>query len=486
MDRSLMAKSKRPRSDAESPTPAPIDWDEFDTAASEFMQNHLRRLARLVRSNVVYGVHIHCHPESGEIFPYLDVRPPDGGADSIRFPGYPDHRPWKPDGLAYVLSGWGFLELEPDPRSPAVRRWRKSSASFYKTYEQRESDEEKAQLCGEFLQHACRAALRLEHETGFEFVPNRELCCILYVEDHDEAARDSWMRLIKARIEFAPPWKEGSDWPLRGRQPEIARAVFACAAEYHERGDIRQAAHLLHRAIACLPELQGPLAHRIKGTSTRLPIPENEAWARAYLASAEMSYSWNQDNEQRKAVRAAFRFAPNLPDIHYALSKIRETSEAQVKDLNRAIALDASRPEYFADRGQHHLYGESRHWPQAVSDYTRAHELDPFNQEWLMRRADGHEKLGDNEAAIEDYSRVFELHHSVVSWYVRDALRGRAKCLQKVGRHRQALQEWNRLIAYEERAEYFQNRALCHSKLGNTERAEKDRQTARRLKKEVK
>ena len=78
----------------------------------------------------------------------------------------------------------------------------------------------------------------------------------------------------------------------------------------------------------------------------------------------------------------------------------------------------------------------------------------------------------------------FELHHLVVSWYVRNALRGRARCLQTVGRFRQALREWNRLIAYEEYAEYFRNRALCHRKLGNTQRAEKDRQTARRLKRE--
>src|SRR5205085_2394935 len=153
-------------------------------------------------------------------------------------------------------------------------------------------------------------------------------------------------------------------------------------------------------AIACLPELQGPPIHRIKGTGIRLPIPENKAWARAYLASAEMSYSWSQDREKRKAIKTALRFDPHLPDVHYALSQTRETSEAQVKDLNRAIALDAGRPDFFASRGELHLYGESRHWAQSVSDYTRAHELDPFNQKWLMRRAEGHGKMGNDEAAI--------------------------------------------------------------------------------------
>jgi tetratricopeptide (TPR) repeat protein len=480
-----MAKSKRPRSDAEASSPsAPIDWAEFEAAASEYIQSHLRRLTRLVRSNVVYGVHIHCDPPSGEIFPYLDVRPPDGGPDAIRFPGYPDHRPWKPDGLDYTLTGWEFLELEPDPRSPAVRRWHESSAAFYQTYIRRTSDEQGWRLSHEFLHHACLAALRLERETGFQFVPKREPCCILYVEDHDEAERDSWMRLIEARIEFAPLWKDGNDWPIQGRQPEIASATFACAAEYHRQSQVRQAAHLLRQAIACLSELQGPPAHRIQGTGIRLPIPENEAWARAYLGSAEMGYSYDQDREKLRAIRTALRFDPQLPDVYYALSQTRETSEAQVKDLDRAIALDASRPEFFASRGEKHLYADSEHWAQSVSDYTRAHELDPFNQRWLMRRAEGHEKLENYEAAIEDYSDVFELHHSVMSWYVRDALRGRAKCLQKVGRFRQALQEWNRLIAYEKYAEYFRNRALCHSKLGNTQRAENDKETARRLKKE--
>lgn len=68
---------------------------------------------------------------------------------------------------------------------------------------------------------------------------------------------------------------------------------------------------------------------------------------------------------------------------------------------------------------------------------------------------------------------MFELYHSVFSWYVRNAFR-----------FRKSLQDWNRLVAYEEYAEYFHNRAICHSNLGNTERAEKGRQTARRLKRE--
>jgi tetratricopeptide (TPR) repeat protein len=196
-----------------------------------------------------------------------------------------------------------------------------------------------------------------------------------------------------------------------------------------------------------------------------------------------MAYNWNQNNEERNAIQTALGFDPLLPDVYFARSQTRDTTEGQVKDLDRAITLDGSRPEFFASRGELHLYGDNRYWAQGVSDFTRAHELDPFNQKWLMRRAELHEKLGNDEAAIEDYSRVFELRHSVVSWYVRNALRGRAKCLQKLGRFRQALREWNRLIAYEQYAEYFHNRAICQSKLGNTERAKKDRETARRLKK---
>ena len=306
------------------------------------------------------------------------------------------------------------------------------------------------------------------------------------MEDHDEVEFESWKRLLSARTEFAPPWELDTAWPISGRQPEIAAAIFALAAEYHKRKQLPQAASLLREAIARLPELQFVPRYEVSGTDVKLPIPENQAWARAYLALTEESF-WSYERTT-KAIKKSLWFDSSLLEAYYLRAKIgtggpveAEALDSAVKDLDRAISLDDGHPEYFAFRAELRARPYYPFWQQALADYTRAHELDPFNQRWLMRRANVQEHLGNYLAAINDYSRVFALRHSVVSWYVRDAIRGRAKCLQQVGRFQQAIRDWNRLISYEESAEYFNNRAACLRKLGHKKRATKDEQTAKKL-----
>jgi tetratricopeptide (TPR) repeat protein len=474
---------------------AAVDWNEFDAALYEFTLTHLRRLARAFRSQTAHEVHIHCNAYYGEVFPYLDVRPQADGANAIRFPGYPTHPPRKPDGLDYSIDGWRFLELEPNPRQAVVRRWHSWSVAFIKWTAERELDsedhdgqEEVRRLTSQFLYRVCLVALRLEKDTEFNFV-QKEPCCVLFVEDHDEMEFESWKRLIEARIEFAPPWKRGNEWPIFGRQPEIAAAIFAHAAEYHARKQLPQAASLLREAIARLPELQGALAHQVKGTNVKLPIPEGNAWARAYLALTGQGF-WLNEERSTKAINRALGFDSKLPEAYFLRAKLRaggpvpaEMLDSAAKDLNRAISLDGSNPEFFALRAELRARPYYPFWQKALADYTRAHELDPFNQRWLMRRAEVQEQLGDYEAAITDYSLVFELRHSVVTWYVRDAIRGRARCLYQIGRIQQAVQDWNRLIKYEKYAEYFHNRAACFRKLGNKKRAAKDEQIGHKLEK---
>lgn len=487
---SKKSDSRSARSSTRSSKHVAVDWEEFDAALYGFMLAHLRRLGRVFRSRPAYEIHIHCNADYGQVFPYLDVRPQTTGRRRIRFPGYPTHPPRKPDGLAYTLDGWEFVELEPDQSRPAVRRWWDcSTVDAQRVADLRSQDYDAArELTDEFLRHACTVALRLEKDTGFEFV-RKEPCWVLFVADHDETESDSWRRLIEARIELTPPWKEGNAWPINGRQPEIASAIFALASEYHARKQLPEAASLLREAVARLPELRGASAGRVKGTDVELPIPENRAWAMAYLAVAERDF-WNEERTER-AIKNALRFDAGLADAYYFRAKIRTALKAPprvlnaaAKDLDRAISLDAGRPAYFALRAELRARPYYPFWEQALADYTRAHELDPFNQRWLMRRAEVRQQLGDHAGAINDYSAVFRLHHSVVSWEVRDALRGRAKCLQKIGRVRQAVRDWDRLIKYSEYAEDFAHRAACYRELGNHKRAEADEQAARKLAKD--
>jgi len=471
-----------------------FDWEEFDAAFYEFTLTHLRRLSKAFPSQTAYQVHIHCNAYDGEVYPYLQVRPQTDEAQRIRIPTA--HRPWATRSdlaLEYTLDGWEQLELEPSPRQASVRRFTKAAEQYCQWLQacsdDDDDDDEVQRLTTEFMHRACLVALRLEKNTGFEFV-RKEPGCVLFVEDHDEPESHSWKRLIKARTEVAPPWKKGSAaWPISGRQPEIAAAIFVLAMEYYDRNQLRQAASLLREAIACLPELQGTPAHRVEGTNVRLPIPENQAWARAYLAVAG-SGDWDEATT-RRALTTALRLDPTLPDAYFLKAKLRAGGpeparilDSAAKDLDRAIALDGGNPEYFALRAGLRPYHPF--WEQALADYTRAHELDPFNQRWLQERAEVHEQLRDYEAAIRDYSRIFELRHSVPDEDTQDTIRGRAKCLRKVGRIQEAIQDWNRLIKYEKNAEYFRQRAACFRRLGNKERAAKDEQTAQKIKRHEK
>jgi tetratricopeptide (TPR) repeat protein len=486
----MSAKKSSPRGPRSSGRPSkhvPVDWEEFDAALYGFLLAHLRRLGRVFRSRPAYEIHIHCNADYGQVFPYLDVRPQTVGRRKIRFPGYPTHPPRKPDGLAYTLDGWDFVELKPDQSRSAARRWWDCSVAFAQRVSELSSKDYDAakELTTEFLHRACTVALRLEKDTRFEFV-RKEPCWVLFVGDHDETESDSWRRLLEARVELTPPWEEGNAWPINGRQPEIASAIFALASEYHARKQLPEAASLLREAVARLPELRGASAGRVKGTDVELPIPENRACAMAYLAVAERRF-WEEERTE-KAIKYALRFDAGLADAYYFRAKIRSALTNQprvlnpaVKDLDRAISLDGGRPEYFALRAELRTRPRYPFWEQALADYTRAHELDPFNQQWLMRRAEVRQQLEDHAGAIDDYSAVFRLHHSVVSWEVRDALRGRAKCLQKIGRVRQAVRDWDRLIKYSEHAEDFHNRAACYRVLGNRKRAEADEQAARKL-----
>jgi tetratricopeptide (TPR) repeat protein len=226
----------------------------------------------------------------------------------------------------------------------------------------------------------------------------------------------------------------------------------------------------------------------VRGTNIILPIPEKQAWARANLAVAGACL-YGDDTSER-LINKALKLDPRQPEAYFLRAKLNgsgpvraEALDAAVKDLDQAIALDGRDPKYFALRANLRSRPYHPFWEQALSDYTRAHELDPFNQCWLMKRAGVYEQLGNDEGAINDYSIVFDLQHSIVTWRARDAIQARARCFQRIGEFRKAIQDWNRLIKFEKWSEYFQNRALCFRKLGDNIRAEKDDRMFQRLNK---
>jgi tetratricopeptide (TPR) repeat protein len=338
-----------------------------------------------------------------------------------------------------------------------------------------------------FLRRACRIVVELEKKGEFDAI-RKESSFVVLVEDHDEILFDSWRRLVEARIEVSPPWaSSAAPWPISGRHPEIATAIFVFAMIYRDRSLLHEAAYLLREAIARLPELQGQTSYRVQGTDVELPIPENNAWARACLAlTAE--HMWNAELESR-AIERAIAFDPSLSGAYFFRAKMRTRGpvpaaelDLAVADLDRAISLDANNPDYFGLRADLRARPYYPFLDQAIRDYSRAHELDPFNRQWLMKRAAILSASGKAEDAICDYSQVVQLADSVnVFCYVIDAVIGRAKCLQNIGRLSEACNDWSLLIKFDEAPEYFRGRAACLRDLGDDDHAADDEKTAERL-----
>lgn len=465
-----------------------VNWPEFDEALYGFLLSHLKRLAKHYETQVSYEVLIHCSADYGEAYAYLGVRPQGYGTGEYQFPGYPNHPPRNPDGLCYTLNGWHHLEIDADADDSSVKRWN----DWCNNFRAHMFGDNHDRLRTEFLERACLAALRVEQETSFAFLA-REPSFVLMVEDHDEYQYYSWRRLVRARIRLSPPW-DSAPWPIAGRHPDLAAVIFAFAATYHERGELIPAAHLLREAIARLPELQNPNCYRVEGTDVDLPVPEHKAWARAHLALAE-EHRLDENLKQADIetvtqldIDRALQLDPDLADAYYLHAQRLSGGPVPAADLdaavavvNCAIALDMNRPNYFALRGSIHERPFHPFWEEAIRDYSHAIALDPINQCWLMRRGDIFARIGDHAAAIEDYSRVFELRESKVSWYVRQALIGRADSLQALGNYRAALEDWNRLIAYEKSSRYYLARATCFRNVGDERAATEDEKTAQQL-----
>ncbi len=441
-------------------------WEEFEAALTGFLEVQIEQFAVRYPEEVAYEFLVHCNAYYGGVFCYLKTRLQNYGEPGVvRYPNFPDHPPREPEGLDYTLGDGedGFDlndEIEENlDKDPRVDRWmadERQSATA--------DDDDRMKFVEEFLERACRVALRLERSGAFNILC-REPSFVLFVQDHDESNVDSWKRLFRARIELMPPWQNPA-WPIGGRHPDIANVLFAMAADHHSRDEVRKGSYLLREAIARLPELDGPPTFTVTGSDVKLSVPENEAWARAFLAQTT-ELLWTDRVLAMQLLERAAQLAPNLAEVHYTRANIRsgpipaKELDQSVADLDIAIQLDPSQVEFYALRAELRARPYYPFWDQALLDYTKAHELDPDNQKWLMRRAEVLTELRQHEAAIADYSQVFKLRNSELTWYVRNAIVGRATCLQELHRYQEAMDDWNRLIDYEESPRYFRGRAVC-------------------------
>ncbi|MCS7071568.1 MAG: tetratricopeptide repeat protein [Anaerolinea sp.] len=107
----------------------------------------------------------------------------------------------------------------------------------------------------------------------------------------------------------------------------------------------------------------------------------------------------------------ALRRDPNHARAHYFIGYVllqRNQLDAAIASLTRAIDLDGAQPDPYYDRGL--AYGRLQNYSAALLDLNQALALEPRFRLALVARGRIHDLMGDERAALDDYSRYIDLN----------------------------------------------------------------------------
>ena len=124
------------------------------------------------------------------------------------------------------------------------------------------------------------------------------------------------------------------------------------------------------------------------------------------------------------------------------LARAEAASRAGLKDqalqlLNEAIRAESDNPEAYLFRGT--LLSESKQPEAAISDYTRALELDPKLNQAHNLRGQERFKVAHIEEAIRDFDKAIELHPSLEPYHWQ-----RGIAFYYAGRYQEGRQQFER------------------------------------------
>lgn len=147
---------------------------------------------------------------------------------------------------------------------------------------------------------------------------------------------------------------------------------------------------------------------------------------------------------------------------YWALKK----NDPALRDFNKAIELDPKDALGYATRGAFFKFYKPE---LAIIDLSRALELGQSVFDYL-NRAQTYERLGRDDLAIQDYSKIIELYPDHIHTY-----NTRASLYAKIGRHDLAIKDYNKTIKLKpDRQSAYMDRAKYYAKYGKHELAIKD------------
>lgn len=184
-----------------------------------------------------------------------------------------------------------------------------------------------------------------------------------------------------------------------------------------------------------------------------------------------------------------------------------------LQELNKALELDESRPDFYAKRGaalsaQGEFAAAIEQFTQAITrdpqadfysergqaqlalgasdlaraDFDEAIKRDAQNPRHQAYRALAYIALKDFERAIRDYSAALEQRTTVSEGDVAGWLAGRGAAYLRLDRFSEALQDSTEAIRLQPREpRHFRNRAIVNQRLGNTTEENRDLREAKRL-----
>lgn len=154
--------------------------------------------------------------------------------------------------------------------------------------------------------------------------------------------------------------------------------------------------------------------------------------------------------------------------------KMRQFKEAVV-DNEKAIALNPKNGSYLELNGD--LYGSKKDYQTAFKFYAQALDVGPKSAALFLKQGRAASIMRDQKSGYKAGKSALELAPNDAQ--VLSFLGG---CEQSLGMLQDSLTHLNRAILLSPNdGDSFMIRANTYSKLGDTEKANKDRQTARRL-----
>lgn len=171
--------------------------------------------------------------------------------------------------------------------------------------------------------------------------------------------------------------------------------------------------------------------------------------------------------------RGYFDYRDSINSYHLGYSIPRDSiykveNLKAFEQLNLLIKQDSLEPGPYLDRGNH--FQNIHKYIDAILDYDKYIELNPYNYSGYLNRGTAHERLKHYDQALWDYTKVLELKpDDTISQFNKGVV------YDAIGNHWQAIKEYDTTIIKDQHlAKAYYNRGASYEKVAKYDEAIRD------------